>query len=549
MSQQSRRWSIFGATLLLLSTTLAGAEPFDLVIRGGNVIDGTGAPGYRADVGMRDGQIAAVGDLRDAEARDAIDASGLIVAPGFIDVHNHVPDKLPAIQGPLLNEGFVTQGVTTIVGGPDGALSPAGMLAAIERLERDGIATNYAFYVGHNGIRREVMGNARRLATETEIERMQVLVRAGMELGAVGFSTGLMYEPGMFSNAAEVIELARQVRSFGGTYDTHTRDPVFDMMGSNREAIEVGRQARIPVKIGHIKPVGLHNRGRSVDEIGIIEAARASGLDVVADQYPYDGAASRTLEAIFVVPGVESRRAGPDRETLRSALADPARRQALKQATEQGIDGGFSWVKAVGYGSLRIVDAPDDPQLVGKNIESFAAERALVPFDLLAELMLEHPRPILVTLGALEESDLRAELAMPWVMICSDGGYLDPNATGPIHPRYTGSFTRVLGHYVRDVKLFSLAEAVRKMTSLPADHLHLADRGRIRTGNVADITVFDAARVRDRSTWTDPAALSEGIRHVVVNGVKVLGDGRMTGATPGRLVKRQVPAKRSEPSP
>ena len=534
------------SALLAAAALLAGAggraaepESLDLLIRGGVVLDGTGTPAVRADVGLRSGVIVAIGDLTTAKAKEVLDARGLVVAPGFIDVHSHVPESLPQHPGPLLNEGFLTQGVTTLVGGPDGFLSPSQIRTAIARMQRDGITTNYAFYVGHNGIRSEVMGSAQRPPTAPELDRMRALVREGMQMGTVGLSTGLMYTPGIYSTTAEVIELAKEVEPFGGTFDSHTRDPAYDLLGSDREVIAIGAAAGIPAKIAHIKAAGLENKGRSKEEIALIEQARARGQEVVADIYPYDGAAVTLLDGIVLIPGKQPPSTdGFDHATVLKALREPGQRERLRDASEHGIQGGFSWIKAIGYGNFRIVDAPDTPDLVGRNIQQLAADRHQPPFDVVAELILANPHPLLVTEGAMDELDVRAELAMPWTMICSDGGYLDPDSTERIHPRYTGSFTRVLGHYVRDVKLFSLAEAVRKMTSLPADHLHLGHRGRIKVGYAADITVFDAATVSDRSTWIHPEALSEGIIHVIVNGVPALRDGRPTGATPGRFIKR-----------
>lgn len=531
---------LFAVTGIAAAATGASAGPLDLIVRGGTVLDGTGSPGLRADVGVRAGKIVAIGDLEAASSKEVLDARGLIVAPGFIDTHSHVPESLPGREGPLFNEGFLTQGVTTFVGGPDGFLSPTQISKFIDRMQRDGITTNYAFYVGHNGIRSEVMGKAHRAPTAAELAKMKALVREGMQMGAVGLSTGLMYVPGVFSKTEEVIELAKEVKPFGGTFDSHTRDPAFDMLGSDREVIEIGRAAGIPAKIAHLKAAGEVNKGLAKDEIALIEQARAAGQDVVADQYPYDGGATTNLDDLILIPGKQRPAdTGFDHATVQRALADPSRRAELEAASEEGINGGFSWIKAIGYGNFRIVDAPDAPELVGKNIQLLAEERRQRSFGLIAELILSHPRPFLITLGAMHEPDVRAELAQPWNMICSDGSYVDAQTKGRLHPRYTGSFTRVLGHYVRDVKLFSLEEAVRKMTSLPAGHLHLADRGRIDVGYAADITVFDAAKVSDRSTWTQPQALSEGIVHVIVNGVPALRGGKITGATPGGFVKRQ----------
>lgn len=530
---------------LLLAAGPAGAEELDLIIRGGTVIDGTGAPGYPADVGVQAGRIVRVGDLADVAATHVLDARGRVVAPGFIDAHSHVPHRLVRSQGPLDFTQLLTQGITTVVDGPDGNFAPAEIHRLIATLSERGSSINYAFYVGHNGIRRQVMGNRPDAPTAAELDTMRRLVREGMEMGCLGLSTGLMYQPGMFSKTEEVVALAREVAPFGGIYDSHTRNPVFELLASDQEAIDIGRQAGIPVKLAHVKPVGLINQGLAAAEVELVEAARRAGRTVVADQYPYDGAATAALEEIVIVPGeLLATAAKPDPGELRRLLADPAARAEIRRTSEQGLRGGFAWIKAVGYGSMRIVHAPSSPSLVGRNIQLLAEERRADPFDLVAELIVANPEPVIVTLGSVAEEDVRTLMVQPWTMIASDGAYVDPARPQGHHPRSTGTFTRVLGHYVRDVGLLSLPEAIRKMTSFPAAHLNLHDRGRIAVGLVADLTVFDPATIRDRSSYVDPAALSEGVVHVVVNGMPVLQDGAATGALPGRFVKRQAPPPR-----
>ncbi len=386
----------------------------------------------------------------------------------------------------------------------------------------------------HNAIRREVVGAAHRLATPEEIEKMKSLVREGMEMGCVGFSTGLMYEPGMWSNTDEVVELAKVVKPFNGTYDSHVRDPVQRFVESDQEAIEVGRRAGIPAKIAHEKTVGLQNAGKNRVIIKMINDARKSGVEVVTDQYPYDGAATSTLTGIVVAP--PEMRAGLD---LKAALRDPEKRKQIKQTSENGVNGGFAWLKATGYGAMRITSSKDNPQLIGKYLSELAKERKVDPFDLVSDLILNSGNPVGVTLGAIKEEDVRELMIQPWNMIASDGGYSDGQFIDQRHPRSTGTFARVLGHYVREVKLLSLEEAVRKMTSLPADHLAIPDRGRIEKGMVADIVVFDPKTIRDRSTWDDPQLLAEGVHHVLVNGEFVLQDGKMTGKAPGKFLPKK----------
>jgi N-acyl-D-aspartate/D-glutamate deacylase len=520
----------------IFAIAISQAQPsatFDVLIRNGTVIDGAGKRGIRADVGIQGDRIVLIGAAKSAQAKTTIDAGGMIVAPGFIDAHSHTEVSI-ANPDRRLNEGVVRQGVTTVVGGADGSLSPSQIRRLTEAYEKNGVGTNVAFYIGHNAIRREVVGAAHRLAAPEEVEKMKALVREGMEMGCVGFSTGLMYEPGMWSDTDEVAELAKAVKSFNGTYDSHVRDPVRRFVESDAEAIEVGRRAGIPVKIAHEKTVGLQNAGKNRVIIKMINDARKSGMEVVTDQYPYDGAATSTLAGIVVIP--PEMRSNFD---LKTALRDPEKRRQIKQTSENGIDGGFAWLKATGYGSMRITSSSDYPQLIGKYLSELAGERKVDPFDLVCDLILNAKDRVGITLGAIKEQDVRELMIQPWNMIASDGGYSDGEVIDQGHPRSTGTFVRVLGHYVRDVKLMSLEEAVRKMTSLPADHLAIPDRGRLAKGMFADIVVFDPKTVRDRSTWDEPHLLAEGVHHVMVNGEFVLRDGKMTGNAAGRFLRKK----------
>lgn len=524
-------------------------EPASLVIAGGTIVDGEGGPPRAGTVVISGNAIVSVGEGGRA-ALDTIDATGLVVAPGFIDVHSHTP---PAIaQEPMrLNEGVVRQGVTTVFGGPDGGFAPARILALMEAYHYQGIGTNVAFYVGHNGIRREVMGDdQQRPPTDDELELMRVLVREGMELGAFGLSTGLMYEPGMFSDTEEVIALALEAAAYGGVYDSHVRNPVHAFVESDREVVRIAQIARLPGKIGHLKAVGLHNEGVIEEIIELVEAARAQGTRIVSDQYPYDGAAIASLDRIIVVPpgldGLDALRSMQRRgrtdegmAELRAALADPGSRARLKEASENGVDGGFAWLKATGYTSMRITGSADYPELVGGYLSEIAEERGQEPFDAVADLIIGSSRPVNLTLGAIKEHDVRRLLVQPWNMIASDGGYADGSDAPTGHPRSTGTFPRLLGHYVREEGVLALEEAVRKITSLPAGFHAITDRGRLAPGMRADIAVFDPATIIDRSDWKHPQRFAEGVIHVLVNGVPVLRDGEMTGEAPGEVVKLQ----------
>ena len=523
-------WGVLGPN----ATLPAPSPAYDLVIRGGTIIDGTGKPAFVADLAVRGGKIAKVAKLENPIAREFIEAAGLVVAPGFVDAHNHTEFAI-ADPAKRFNEGFLRQGVTTIVGGADGTLSPNQISRLLEAYERNSVATNVAFYVGHNAIRYLVMAGERRAPTTDELEAMKSLVRDGMEAGALGFSSALMYEPGRHSKTKELIALAREAALCNGIYDCHVRDPGHALLESNREAIEVGERAGIPVKIATELVVGLENKGLSKQVVELIEAARARGVKVVTDQFPYDGAHTAGLFELIRVPG-ELR--GQPAFDLAAALRDPVLRGRLKEASENGISGGFAWLKASGYSQMRITSSADYPGLAGKYLSQLATERNLSGFDLVCDLISRAAYPVGITLAAADEEDVREILKQPWNMIASDGVYSD-GITPQGHPRSTGSFPRVLGYYVREARVLTLPEAIRKMTALPADCLGLHDRGRITQGLAADIVVFDPEKVSDRSTWEQPQKYAEGVEHLIVNGTVVLSNGKLTGQAPGIFLKRQ----------
>ena len=528
-----------GCTLL---TGCEGSPPtnLDLLILGGILVDGSGQESSHTNIGVQGDRITWIGE-DGAQATDTLDATGLVVAPGFIDVHSHT---VPALLEPQrrMNEGVLRQGVTTVVGGPDGGFGPEMIRTVIEALGNNGSGTNVATYIGHNAIRENVMGeDQQRSPTPSEFDAMRTQVREGMELGAVGFSTGLMYEPGMFSETSEVVELAREVAPFGGIYDSHVRNPVHAFVESDQEVVAISEGAEISGKIGHLKAVGLHNEGRINDVIDLVESARSRGVEIVSDQYPYDGAATSSLIGIIVIPSSMTdlgglRPFGPvDSEAatrFRSMLVDPSRRTQLKEASENGIDGGFAWLKATGYTSMRIVSSTDYPELVGVYLSELA-EEGQDPFDAVMDLIAGASAPVNITLGAITEEDVRTLMIQPWNMIASDGAYADGSEAGRGHPRGAGTFARFLGHYVREEGVLPLEEAIRKITSLPADFLGLTDRGRIEEGYAADLSIFNAETIIDRSDWDYPQRFAEGIVHVLVNGIPVLRDGSLTGQTPG----------------
>ena len=552
-----------GAALLLAMAMAAAhaAAPLDVVLSGGRVVDGSGGPSRTEDVGLREGRIAAVGDLSQVSARRRIDVRGLIVAPGFIDVHNHSDEDVIHSEYRAA-PAMIRQGVTTAVWGVDGSLDLKGFRALKERLAETGVGVNFALYIGHNGLRFNELGMAERAPTEPELERMKADVHAAMDEGALGLSTGLMYLPGLYATTDEVVALAAVAAPYRGLYDSHDRDPAFHLLDSVDECLTIARRAGLEAHVAHLKAVGIHNAGRSADLIRLIDAARARGERVTTDVYPYDGATTRLVAEILIPPtgspmaqrlkaagdvaATEADRAGALTalaDDWRRWLADPLKREQVRLLTENPPAGTFSWVKAVGYDSFRVIRS-SAARLDGRMIVDLAAERRESPFDTLADLLLEQGSTIKLTVGAMREDEVRALLRQPWAMVSSDGreGGL---AGGQGHPRYRGSFARVLAYYVREQHLFPLEEAVHKMSGLTAGYLKLQDRGLLRVGRAADVAVFDPQAIQDRSTWEDPAAYASGVRYVFVNGVAALENGEVTGKLAGRFLPFRNRALRS----
>lgn len=541
------------AIALLSSSVVAGAlnAPIDLLIKGGTVVDGTGRPRYEADVAIAGDKIVAVSRHLDIHARRTIDVHGLVVAPGFIDIHNHSVGAL-ASRTDYLNEAFLRQGVTTVVLGPDGEFSPATIRELLRKFRAHGVGTNVAFYVGHNGIRTEVMGTRQdRAPTAAELARMERRVREGMKMGAVGLSTGLMYSPGLFSNTGEVIALAKQVKPYGGVYETHTRDPNKALLQSDWEAIEIGREAGVPVDLTHLTTPGKYNRGLMGAVIDLVENARHEGLNVVADQYPYPAVATMQLWGVLDYP---PELANASRDQIRAALRDPPTLARIRQETFTGGSSGFSQYKASGPDSILILSCPDMPAYEGRFLSDIAAERNVDSFDA-AVYLLEHARSdTVVSLGGFYEEDMRRLMVQPWVMTASDGivgSAWEPENARFLsdHPRARGTFPRVLGRYVREERLLTLEDAVRKATSAPASFLRFSSRGRIAPGYSADITIFDPRRIIDRSTWKDPDKLAAGVVYVLVNGQFVIRASKLTGTAAGRFVRPVEPAVLLSPGP
>jgi N-acyl-D-amino-acid deacylase len=501
-------------------------QSFDVLIRGGRIVDGTGAAARQADVGIRAGRIAAVGTLPDARAKTVIDARGHVVAPGFIDVHTHADE----IADHPLAEHFVRMGVTTVVAGNCGG-SAENIAAAFRAIEQTGVAVNYATLVGHNTVRRAVMGTERRPPTADELTKMQALVAGAMADGAVGFSTGLQYVPGTYAEQSEVVALARTAAAAGGLYATHMRNEGTELEAAVKEALDVGEAAQCPVEISHLKVDAPSKWGASANALAMIDAARARGMRVTADVYLYD-AASSTIGIRFPSWVLEG---GQDK--INERLDDAAtwvriKDEMRKLIRERGLEN---------YSFARIASYRADPSLNGLSIPE-AARRTLGKDDI--EAQLEMMRRILRAGGAsmvyqfMSEDDIGAILRHPHVAIASDSG-LNVMGQGVPHPRGYGNTARALGRYVRERQTISLEEAVRKMTSLPAEQFGFLDRGRLAVDQAADLVVFDPARVGDRATYEQPHQYPDGFLAVLVNGVPVLQDGQQTAARPGQVLRRR----------
>ena len=529
----------------------------DVLIRGGRVVDGAGNPWIYADVGIRDGLIVAIGRLEDAGARRTIDATGMVVSPGFVDMHTH-SDYALLVDGKA--ESKIRQGVTTEILG-EGS-SPGPLLGEAEastreslaryglgepdwrtlgeyfaRLERQGTATNVASYVAAGQVRVAVMGYQHRAPSPEELEEMRGLVVEAMEDGAMGLVTALE-GPHEVTTTEELIELSKVVSRFGGIYATHLRGQAETLMEAIGEAIEIGEQARLPVEIFHIKVAGKPNWGKMPQALALIESARARGLDVTADQYPYIAGAHPFLPLLptwALEGGVE--------KTM-ERLRDPELRRRMKRDIEQGLQGwrGNYVQQTGGWGGVMISDTRTEKNkyLIGKTLAQNGAMRGQDPAQAFFDLMLEENGQVFGILFHMNERDVQTAMRAWWVSIGSDGSALaveGPLSEGQPHPRNFGTFPRVLGHYVRDLKVLSLEDAIRKMTSLGAQRLGLRDRGFLREGYWADVVVFDPERVADKATFEDPKQYPEGIAYVLVNGTVVLENGTHTGARPGHVLR------------
>ena len=552
---ETRRLTL--AFLLIVSTfTFAADSPFDLVITNGHIVDGTGSPWYSGDVGIRDGRIAAIGNLSAAARKRTVDAKGKAVAPGFIDMLGQ--SEATILVDPRL-PSKIYQGITTEITGEGGSAAPLNdaIIAAdragyehykispdwrtfrqyFARLEKQGMGINLASYVGATQVRRMVLGDADVQPTPEQLEKMKALVRDAMRDGAVGVSTSLMYAPAPYAKTEEIIALASEAANFGGIYATHMRNESDSVLESIDEAVRIGREARIPVEIWHFKVAGKANFGRMPELVARVNRARAEGVDVEADTYAYT-AWFNSMSA-FVPAWAHD---GGDAKLI-ERLKDPATRARIRKDMETPAkDWDNEWDEISGPQDVMIsvVENPALKQFQGKRLTEVAKTLNKDPMDALFDLLIEDKAFTECAVFGMSEPDVALALEQPWVSVDNDSSGTSPEGVlgeEHPHPRAYGTFPRILRKYVREEKKLTLEEAIRKFSALPAQRMRLADRGVLKQGMWADVVVFDPETVRDVATFDDPNRLSEGMAYVLINGVPVIENGKMTGALPGKVLR------------
>ena len=544
------------SVFIFANDSFAADSPFDLVITNGHIVDGTGSPWYSGDIGIRDGRIAAIGNLSAAARKRTVDAHGKIVAPGFIDMLGQ--SELTMLVDPRL-PSKIYQGITTEITGEGGSAAPLNdaiiandrpgyehykinpnwrtFRQYFARLEKQGMGINPASYVGATQVRRMVLGDADVQPTPEQLEKMKALVRDAMRDGAVGVSTSLMYAPAPYAKTEELIALASEAAKFGGIYASHLRNESDSALEAIDEAVRIGREAHIPVEIWHFKSAGKANFGKMPDLIARVNKARTEGVDVEADTYAYT-AWFNSMSA-FVPAWAHD---GGDAKLI-ERLKDPATRARIRKDMETpSKDWDNEWDEISGPQDVMIsvVQNPALKQFQGKRLTEVAKELNKDPMDTLFDLLIEDKAFTDCAVFGMSEPDVALALQQPWVSVDNDSSGTSPEGIlgeEHPHPRAYGTFPRILRKYVREEKKLTLEEAIRKFSSLPAQRMRLTDRGVLKQGVWADVVVFDPETVRDVATFDDPNRLSEGMDYVLINGVSVIENGKMTGVLPGKVLR------------
>lgn len=532
---------------------------YDILVKNGKIIDGTGNPWFHGDIGIRGDTIVEIGDLSGKTAVKIIDARGMAVSPGFIDMHTHCDYGLDRPDSKA-NLNYLIQGTTTVVTGNCGDSVSLKVAETKKKWEGQGIGTNVVFLVGHGTIRRAVMEEEPREAKREEIEKMQAVLRRSMKEGAWGMSTGIEYIPGRYSNTEEIIELTKVVGEFGGIYTSHMRDESTRIIEAIEETIRIGEETGVPVNIAHFKVCGKDIWGLLKDAVKVVNDARARGIYITADQYPYVQSApvgpiisiAKVPEDMEPLAEIRKKMRGrnlldAEREKLREqyvdelkkALSDKSKKEQIKKFTLEGLPDDPSDIAMWGWHNYTILVAEKNTHLMGKNISDLAREQKRDAFDLVVDMILDEP-DMLYSGGSMSEDDLQYALRQDWVMVSSDGDAspiikkTDKPRRG--HPRDYGSQTKVLRKYVREEKILTLENAIRKMTSLPASFLQMKDRGMLSGGYKADIVIFDPETVRDNSTYADAHQYSSGVEYVILNGKISIENGEYNGALNGKVL-------------
>ncbi len=542
--------------ILGFATEGFAADSYDIVITNGHIVDGTGSPWYSGDIGIREGRIAAIGNLTESARKHTIDAKGKVVAPGFIDMLGQ--SEVTILVDPRL-PSKIYQGITTEITGEGGSAAPLNS-AIVEadrpayahykvnvdwqtfrqyfaRLEKQGMGINLASYVGATQVRRVVLGDADVQPTPEQLEKMKGLVRDAMRDGAVGVSTALEYAPAPYAKTEEIIALASEASKFGGIYATHMRNESDTVIESIDEALRIGREAHIPVEIWHLKVAGKNNWGRMPEVVAKISQARAQGADISANTYAYP-AWFNSMSA-FVPPWAHD---GGDAKLV-ERLRDPATRARIRKDLETpSKDWDNEWQEIPGPEAVMIgvVQNPELKKFQGKRLSEIAEARHKDAMDTLFDLLIEDRAFTECAVFGMSEPDVALALEQSWVSIDNDSSGTSPDGIlgeEHPHPRAYGTFPRILRKYVREEKKLTLEDAIRKFSALPAQRLRLTDRGVLKQGMWADVVVFDPEAVRDVATFDDPNRLSEGMEFVLVNGVPVIENGKMTGALPGKVLR------------
>ena len=507
-----------------LSPPCFSQEKYDIVFRGGTIVDGSGAPRFQADVAIRGDRIVRIASSIPAtDAKRVVDATDLIIAPGFICNHSHVGARIP--QYPL-EENFIRQGISTMLASVHGGDTPWPLKPYMDSLH---MTVNVGFFAGHNWARKQVMGLENRAPTQQELERMKEMVKQSMQDGALGLADGLEYIPAFYSSTEEVIELAKVAASYGGIYVTHMRDEGPGLLESVEETIRIAREAHIPTQINHHKAVGADQFGWSKKTLAMIDSARASGLDIKHDLYPYTAFATGS----GILFPQWSRAGGP--KAFAERLADPNTRARIeKEVRTIFLEQIGEDLQNVQFRTVR-----SNSSYNGRTLADYVADKgqpATLDAGVQALIDLQLAGGFSGIFYGMDEDDVKRIMRHPWAMFCTDGDPIRYGLGFP-HPRSYGAFPRVLARYVREQKVLSLEEAIKKMTSMPAQQINQTERGLVKEGMYADLVVFDADKIQDLATFTDPHRFSVGIIHLIVNGVPVISNAAITGEKPGRIMK------------